>query len=70
MQLHYAEKAGKPQCIFLHAEILAILRAKGKRIHRMTIERYSEDGIPMPSAPCPICLLAIKEAGIKHIQHT
>ncbi len=65
----FACKAGENHRIFLHAEILAIIRSKGKG-ESIYIERYDANGKPMLAAPCKICQLAIKEAGIKEIRYT
>jgi deoxycytidylate deaminase len=54
--------------VYLHAEIAAIIKAKGKG-YKIKIERYSNKGKPLPSKPCPICELAIKEAGIKVVSY-
>ncbi len=70
LQQYFAEKVGKPECIYLHAEILAILRAKGKQIHTITIERYSSEGVPLNASPCIICREAIKAFNIKQVIHT
>jgi tRNA(Arg) A34 adenosine deaminase TadA len=56
--------------IYLHAEIAAILRAKDKPIHRLTVERYDRHGQPVLAKPCPICQEAIKLFGIKIVEHT
>ena len=70
IQAYFAARVGKPHCIFLHAEIHAILRAKGKPIHRLTIERYNVKGEAVNASPCPICLEAIKAFSIKIVEHT
>ena len=54
----------------LHAEIAAIIRSKGRDIHKIKIERYDSEGNPKLAAPCPVCQLAIKMAGIKFVEHT
>lgn len=70
IQKYFAEKVGHPHRVYLHAEIAAILKAKGKRIHKITIARYNSLGQPMPAAPCPICQEAIKAFGISKVEHT
>jgi tRNA(Arg) A34 adenosine deaminase TadA len=70
IQAKYARLAGMPEKIYLHAEVLAIIRARGKKIHHIHVERFNRKGEPMEASPCPICMLAIKEAGIKLITHT
>lgn len=59
-----------PDKIFLHAEIAAILRAKDRTIHTLTIERYYRDGTPAPASPCPMCSHYISMMEIKRVFHT
>ena len=63
IQKHFAELAGEPKRIYLHAEILAILRAGDQPIHTISITntngKYAD--------PCPVCLRAIQAYGIKRI---
>ena len=71
LQLYFAKKVGHPiERCYLHAEIHAILRARGKAIHRITVERYDAKGFPANSKPCPICQEAIKAFDIKIVEHT
>lgn len=71
LQARHAEKAGEPYKQFLHAEIHAITKCRDlKKAHKIFITRYNKQGQPVLAAPCPICLSAIKESGIKHIEHT
>lgn len=68
-QAHYAEKCGDPKKVFLHAEIAALVKCR-KQPYKIKIERYSKEGSPMNAQPCPICMMAIKEAGVKLIEYT
>lgn len=61
---------GLPYKQYLHAEVLAIIRSRGKPIHKIKIERYGANGQPKTAAPCPICMQAIKEAKIKFVEYT
>lgn len=70
LQASYASKVGTDYKIYLHAEVLAIIRAKGRQIYKIRIERYTKDNLPALAKPCPICELAIKEAGIKFVEYT
>ncbi len=70
IQAKYAARVGKNYKLYLHAEILAIIRARGKQIHKIKIERYRADGTPGNAKPCKICELAIKEAKIKFVEYT
>ena len=64
-----AERAGQPLRVFLHSEIKAIIAARG-RGHRIHIERYDKRGNPKLAAPCPVCQLAIREAGLRLVSYT
>lgn len=70
LQKYFAIKVNHDKKQFLHAEIAAILKARGKSIYCITIERYSTDGSPLLAAPCPICMEAIRAFGIKEIRFT
>lgn len=70
IQAQYAARVGKNYKIYLHAEILAIIRARGKEINKIKIERYDSNGNPRLAKPCPICELAIQEAKIKFVEYT
>jgi cytidine deaminase len=66
-----SKKCGGYERTFLHAEVLAIIRAlKNGKPHKIKIERYFKNGEPAMAAPCQICLQAIKEAGITVVEHT
>jgi deoxycytidylate deaminase len=70
LQAQYASRVGADDKIYLHAEILAIIRAKGKEIHKIKIERYDSNGNPRLSRPCSVCDFAIAQAKIKVIEYT
>jgi len=71
VQAHYAAKVGKPNSIFLHAEIHAITKCKDlARAHRILVTRYKSDGSPGLAKPCKICQSAIEAAGIKVVEYT
>lgn len=72
LQAKYAERVGRPDKKFVHAEILAIARCRDlSKAHRIFISRYHKDGSPAPASPCPICIAAIKDmTNIKTIEHT
>ncbi len=70
MQAHHANLAGLPEKQYLHAEIAAIIRSRGKKIHTIKIERYDHEGKPRNAAPCPVCSSAIKLAQIKWVNYT
>lgn len=55
---------------YLHAEVHAIIKARGRTIHKISIERYDKAGNPKLAMPCPICQEAIRIAGIKVVEYT
>jgi tRNA(Arg) A34 adenosine deaminase TadA len=66
LQFKYATKHGQAHRIFLHAEIAALIKC---RIDPYTavIVRLGRSGSMRPSHPCPLCMDALKEAGVKEI---
>ena len=70
LQAYFARKVGHYHCEYLHAEIHAILKCKGKPIYRITIERYDACGLPANAQPCSICQEAIKAFGITKVEYT
>jgi deoxycytidylate deaminase len=69
MQARLAAEIGDPLKTFLHAEIDAIIKCKGKP-HKIKIERKNKQGRLGLAKPCPICELAIKRAKIKYIEYS
>ena len=69
-QAFYAKRLGLHDKIFLHAEIAALVKCRSGVPYRIKIERYDKNGNPMLAKPCPICELAIKEAGIHVVEYT
>lgn len=69
IQARYAKRVGLEDKIFLHAEIAALIKCRGIP-YKIKIERYSKKGEPLLAKPCPICELAIKEAGIHIVEYT
>jgi tRNA(Arg) A34 adenosine deaminase TadA len=70
MMARIASRLGMPDKQFLHAEILAIIRARGKIIDKITVERYDSFGNPANAMPCKLCMEAIREAGITNVEWT
>jgi len=65
-----ANKANLCEKIYLHAEIAALIKVRQGKPYKIVIECYDNEGKPKIAAPCPICLMAIKMAGVKIIQYT
>ena len=70
VQKYFATRVGFEDKQYLHAEIAAILKARTKKIYRISVERYGKDGQPMLAKPCPICQEAIKAYGIQVVEYT
>jgi tRNA(Arg) A34 adenosine deaminase TadA len=69
LQAHYASKPGLPEKVYLHAELSCIIKAR-QPIDHLTVERYGNKGNILLARPCPVCMLAIKEAGIIFVEYT
>lgn len=69
-QAKIAKMAGLDVKQHLHAEIAAIIKSKDKNINKIKIERYDSEGNPKLAAPCPVCQIAIKMAGIQFVEYT
>jgi tRNA(Arg) A34 adenosine deaminase TadA len=69
LQEHYAKQAMFPKKLYLHAEIAALVKCRDQG-HTIWVGRLLQNGTPALARPCPICLAAIKESGIKVIMYT
>lgn len=67
IQSYFAAKVGLPNKIYLHAEIAALLKTKGKNVYSIHVIRKDAKGNLANAKPCPICMEAIKAYGIKKI---
>lgn len=70
MQYKYAKAVGLEEKCFLHAEVACIIKARGRPIHKMVVARVGANGKPRLAAPCPVCNMAIRQAGIKVVEYT
>lgn len=71
LQKYFSEKAGESEhksC--LHAELGALLKARGKSIYKLFVERYFDDGSPALAKPCKSCQEAIKAFGVQIVEYT
>ena len=59
-----------PDKEYLHAEVACIIKSRGKKIHKIFVERYDQNGNPKNAAPCKICQRAIQLAEIKEVTYT
>lgn len=69
-QAKISKMVGCPEKIFLHAEILCLLKSRGRKIHKVFVERYDYMGNPKNAAPCSGCQLALKLAKVKLVEFT
>lgn len=69
LQGHYGKKSGKPNAVYLHAELHALLKAR-EPVYKLIVLRYNKDGSPALAKPCPACQLAIKDFSVKVVVHT
>lgn len=70
-QYRYAKKAGRPEAVYLHAEMACLLKDRYRRGVKMFVARVNKAGKPAYSAPCEICSLAIKDfSNIKSVEYT
>ena len=68
-QLRFALRAKLSVKQYLHAEIAALIRAKGKGCS-IIVTRLMKNGTAGNARPCPICFEAIRTSGIKNIYFT
>lgn len=68
LQAYYCELATKESHkIFVHAELQALVHLKGQEANKIFVARVAKNGTPLPSSPCPICRMAIHDAGIHEV---
>ncbi len=72
LQYYYANLSGEKDKIYLHAEISSIIKLKdtSRLPYRIYITRILANGKLSIAKPCPVCLAAIMETGIKEIVYT
>ena len=69
LQARLARKCGRPDSIYLHAEMAALVKAR-EPVYKLVVSRYDSAGNEKNSAPCAICREAIRMFGVKHVEHT
>ena len=72
LQAKLAKHVGSPKKLYLHAEVLAILRAGDKieKAYSIEIFRFDKEGKSKLAKPCPICMELISTTPIKRIFYT
>lgn len=66
---YYGKKSGRPEAIYLHAELDALIKARAK-VHKVAVLRFNAKGEPVNSRPCAGCQLALRDWGVKYVVHT
>lgn len=69
LQARFAERVGLNEKIYLHAEIAALIKCK-EECDTIVVARVNPQGKLRMAKPCPICSLALKEAGIFKVYYT
>ena len=68
-QKKYADKVGQGNRLYLHAEIDALIKVRSVMPYTIVVVRTTSKGLGM-ARPCPICMRAIKEAGVREIYYS
>ena len=71
LQAKLADMVGLSEKIYLHAEISALVKCKSEADTIVVVRLGGHSGEELRNAkPCPICSLALTEAGIEHIYYS
>lgn len=68
-QAKWAERAGLHPKQYLHAEVAALVRCRCD-VDTIVVARVNRQHQLRNARPCPICQLAIQEAGIKNVYYS
>jgi len=66
LQKHYATKVKLFYKEYLHAEISALVKTQNK-VHSVMVLRVTQTGKIANAKPCPVCMMALVEAGVKTV---
>ncbi len=70
-QAFFAQLVGQPARVYLHAELLALLRVpRGSLPYKLSVERYKKDGTEGNAEPCEICKAAMRHYGVTKVEYT
>lgn len=73
VQKRWSNRVSNGKQIYLHAEIGALIKLRGNRQpYAIYVARVfkDDDNTPALARPCPVCMAAIKAAGIKRVYYT
>jgi tRNA(Arg) A34 adenosine deaminase TadA len=69
LQAYYSEKVNEKYKIYLHAEISALIKRK-KDPYIMYVVRFFKNGDLALAKPCPVCMEAIKDSGLRAVKYS
>lgn len=70
LAFHFAKLAeNNTEKCYLHAELDSLLKARGKPVHSIYVQRIEKEGFGL-AKPCKACACAIKAFGVKFVQYT
>jgi tRNA(Arg) A34 adenosine deaminase TadA len=69
-QAELAKKTGNSHRHWLHAEVAALVKVKNGIPAKIVVVRVGNAGELRLAKPCPVCMMAIKQAGIESIEYT
>lgn len=69
VQAKWARRAGLEPKQYLHAEIAALVRCR-QEADTIVVARVNGQGHLRTAKPCPICAMALKEAGVSKVWYT
>lgn len=69
VQKQWSKKVSNGKQIYLHAEIAALVKCR-KQPYAIYVARVLKDDTEAMARPCPVCMAALKEAGVKRIYYT
>lgn len=69
IQARLAERVGLKEKIYLHAEVAALIKCR-EECDTIVVARVNNQNKLRMAKPCPICQLALKEAGISKMYYT
>ena len=69
IQARWAQRAGLHEKIYLHAEIAALVKCRDDA-DTIIVARINSEGKLRNAKPCPVCAMALEEAGIRNVYYT
>lgn len=69
LQARLAERVGLHQKIYLHSEIAALVKCR-EECDTIIVARVNSQNKLRNAKPCPICSLALKEAGVSKVYYS